>query len=448
MNSLSSPSILMICIILAVTSGCKKSLNHSSDESSLTTWGGKAHRFVDLPGYVTEFFIDNSPAGQTSPFCSGVHIGDGYILTAAHCLESYLNCAINLKDVFINVMTSSPEGQREQRLALADASGIAVHAEYLSSHKRMLHDIALIKTDLAIVELAHLPEHPPTTLHPRRASGEWWVYGVGGSFVHQSHHQQPRAHASYFGGVVSADSPADSQASGDELAQWKRAASTHPLLTEEGRAYLHHISAPEAARASSEQPSSPASSTKPSSPLPTPDHADDSAGLSTVATATVPSPYLFGKTPIAGPPDQQPEIVIYPGNSAHPDAADMICPGDSGGPLIFRPRDDQSQDILLGLISTATKHLNLRSVKDLVMHYNVAGEMLVSSSTEFTLSSDCARFSTAEQQLYREGSLFGRTAAVNVWYYRSWIESAKQSLSSGRGRPASVCSSQGAQQDL
>ena len=55
----------MICMILAITTGCKKS--GSADDSSLATWGGKAYTFVELPGYFVEFFIDHGPDSPTSP---------------------------------------------------------------------------------------------------------------------------------------------------------------------------------------------------------------------------------------------------------------------------------------------------------------------------------------------------------------------------------------------
>lgn len=427
-----------------MTSGCKDSLKKPSHDSTLATWGGKVHAFADLPGYFTEFFIDDGPNNQTLPFCSGTHIGNGYILTAAHCLDSYLSCEIDPKDIFINVIASS--GRHEQKLALADVRGIAVHAGWPTSvsSQSSIDDIALIKTDLTIANQAYLPEDPPTTLQPRLSSGEWWIYGVGGSLKHQSHHKQPRIRPSYFGGVVAADSPPHAQPSSDELAQWKQQAGTHPLLTEKGQAYLTRINTRQSGDA--ETPSRPTSSSSMPQTSP-PDHS--ALKTSSVAMEALPSHYLFDDTLTTGAPEHKPVIYIYPGHSDHPYAIDLTCSGDSGGPLVFRRlgADITSRDILLGIFSSTTKHLNIRSVTDLVMHYNLAGQMFLPESSGPTFTPECADFNTLQQRLYRELSFLQQGTAVSVWYYRSWIEAAKQSLASGHHQPLS-CAQQDTKQEL
>ena len=448
-SKLCSKSMLITCcIILALTTGCKESPQNSTSAASLAAYGGKAHTFMDLPGYFVEF-VTSDEHGRTHSFCSGSHIGDGYILTAAHCLDSFLNCEADLNNASINVIVSSSSGRREQRwLGLVEVDGIAIHAGWTPSQVGEKNgtgdDIALIKTDLPIAEQADLPEHSFDTQHPRFSSGELWFYGIGGNVESlSSHHEQPESHTTYFGGMVSIDGasvPPDQQ-----IEQWMRQAETHSLLTEKAREYLHHLRQRHTSAANKTGIASQSSSS--SLLMDITSHVDSSSdiGISTVPKTAVLSDYLFDDTAITPPTDQEPEIVIYPTNYDHPHAIDRLCHGDSGGPLIFRSGGDNStnQDILLGVASQLLGFtINIRNVKDLVLHYNHAGEKYMIGGDIITnqdlLRNDCYHMSTTEQQLISERALLSKAAAVNVWYYRPWIDAAKQSLTSGQHSPLSA----------
>ena len=162
------------------------------------------------------------------------------------------------------------------------------------------------------------------------------------------------------------------------------------------------------------------------------------------------SSYYFGDMSITPPANQKPNITIYPTKSDHPHAIDLICHGDSGGPLIFRAGGNNStnQDILLGLIS-ATQYtaMDIHSVKDLVLQFNYAGEMSKNVGGTLYIEEDmfkfnCKNLTTTEQQILRDRKFYANWVTANVWYYRPWIDAAKQSLTLGHHSPSSACSSQ------
>lgn len=430
--------ILMTGLTLSPATGCKRSPEKSPTDSALATWGGKAHAFVDLPGYFVEFFIDNG-SGKVFSFCSGAHIGGGYILTAAHCLDSYLSCQKDLNQVQVNFIHSSASGRREQKSPLADAHGIVLHAGWSSSDQTH-YDIALIKTNLRVAGQAYLTESPSLTQRSQLSSGDLWIYGIGGVFEHQSHHVRHRSLASYFGGVVSAIDPrAGAQGSSspihelgdDELI---RQIENHPLLTESGREFMKYnhgglFGTPAASSSSSPSPSPLPNPSSAGGPIP----ADD---LLTTPLPAVPSEHLFGDTFITPPTDDQsPLITTYQGSSSHPDAIDSACSGDSGGPLIFRAGSggSHSQDILIGITSTSIKSYNIKSVTDLVMLYNLTDDALVKGP--------CQDYSTELKKAIKRGLIITSQKATSTYYHRAWIEAAKQSLAQGHHHPASACPS-------
>ncbi|MCY4443623.1 MAG: hypothetical protein OXC44_02350 [Proteobacteria bacterium] len=109
----------VIAASLLMVTSCKHSKTHLPP-AQLSTYGGKEYKsFVELPPYFVELLeksknqnivlsqpnssIEKSP-DSTNPisdisinsfgYCSGSHIGNGYILTAAHCLDRLL-CTAN-----------------------------------------------------------------------------------------------------------------------------------------------------------------------------------------------------------------------------------------------------------------------------------------------------------------------------------------------------------------
>lgn len=426
--------VVMIGLTLSPATGCKRSPEKSPTDSALATWGGKAHAFVDLPGYFVEFFTDDGSA-KTHSFCSGAHIGGGYILTAAHCLDSHLSCQEDLNHVQVNFIHSSASGRREQKHPLADVHGIVLHAGWLSSSGQRHYDIALIKTGLRVVGQAYLPESPPLTQQSRISSSELWSYGTGGVFEHQSHHDQPRSRTSYFGGVVSAIDPrAGAQGSPSPLHELgddelMRQIENHPLLTEKGREFMKRHRGKEVFGTAGSGSLYPSPSPNPSStggPVP---------AVLTTPLPAVPSEHLFGDTFITPPTDDRSPLITtyYQGPSLHPDAVVSSCPGDSGGPLIFRvgSGDSHSGDILIGINSGQRNQLNINSLEDVVMLYNLGEDVFIKGG--------CQGYSTELKQAVKRGLILTLQKAVSTYYHRAWIEAAKKSLEQGHHRPALAC---------
>ncbi|MCY4380234.1 MAG: trypsin-like serine protease [Proteobacteria bacterium] len=154
---------IIITVSLFLATACKVTSNENPDQASVSTLGGKEYKqFEDLPGYFVELYYGDRD------LCGGAHIGDGYILTAAHCLE-FILCHDDLKSVFKKFglrYNSRIDGkQKETRLTGSQIEAVAMHkhfftnpdkvllpSDFLSSFDKFiqgnLHDITLIKVKL------------------------------------------------------------------------------------------------------------------------------------------------------------------------------------------------------------------------------------------------------------------------------------------------------------
>ncbi|MCY4380274.1 MAG: trypsin-like serine protease [Proteobacteria bacterium] len=201
-----SVTVMMMIVIIITACGLPTSLTHHP-----TTLSGKPYRFQDFPGYMVKIesylpsrfhqdsYTSDMLASETFS-CSGVHIGAGFILTAAHCLTRYQKKQIFNKDSieiqplnirFIWYITQSHGDQKSIKfISSHQIIASATHHQFkkLSPYG---HDIAIIKTkpfaNFPIAESAHLPTDDYTT-KSRVVS----VYGIGLSAKDQYDFQQTK----------------------------------------------------------------------------------------------------------------------------------------------------------------------------------------------------------------------------------------------------------------
>ncbi|MCY4380325.1 MAG: trypsin-like serine protease [Proteobacteria bacterium] len=202
LNPMKSCYYALITLGFLLGTSCKHS-NNSSDLTSPSTYGGKEYKsFVDLPPYFVEllFITPTSEFGA----CSAAHIGDGYILTATHCLGIFL-CSHKKSDakalgIRYNSRTSSGELQ-EQRLTYDQIEAVVMHKHYFvhpDSHiapfidatyaaRAPIHDIALIKVQTdpqaPFAGKAILPTADQAALYsPQHVRGVVYQHGIGKEF--------------------------------------------------------------------------------------------------------------------------------------------------------------------------------------------------------------------------------------------------------------------------
>ena len=217
-----------ICLCFIVSCKNSNNINTSKNHISIKTSGGKAHTFTEMPGFFVELvFADfnddvahykssentltikqspsvdlkqtstikqtgketdyNNPT-KTLTFCSGAHIGEGYILTAAHCLKGKLDRACsnyNPSNLGINFIRSD-NGTLSKQFVSFNKMQAVYHKKFASVNNSdeipiYFYDIALLRVpEIYRSNFAEIANIPNSDLYsPQKLNKAIWVYGAG-----------------------------------------------------------------------------------------------------------------------------------------------------------------------------------------------------------------------------------------------------------------------------
>ena len=179
----------------------------SSQHSRSHTLGGVGSPFREFPGYMVKIDVQIDHWSEHSTTCSGVHVGDGVILTAAHCLIHNLDQKLAptkwIPALYhfdqITYLSQREFGSPIPRHLTAGEIVMAVYHHNIPNSHPDSYDIAVIftKPKTPFDDAALLPDKDYTQ-QPRSVD----VYGVGLSFTDLYHF--PESHR-YFSGQASID---------------------------------------------------------------------------------------------------------------------------------------------------------------------------------------------------------------------------------------------------
>ena len=421
----------LVFIGLLTGTACRM-IAQSPPESTIKTHGGTELRFEELPGFVVELAYQySSPSSSLSPhqssraavdeddvlfhssypICSGSHIGGGYILTAAHCVDHFLftqdNCGgRDWERLVINILVTDSEHttRRRKTLSANDVTAIVYHRGWrlpphnhhlITAQTASLYDLALIKVDskLPFADTAHLPQ--TTDDHHNFAQftddDHVWVYGVGGYQLNLSPTNLAPAR-SYFGGlahIAKADyfqTLAFNQRIYEDPEQFKRQIlNDHRLLASANRNFQLQMTPPK----------------DPCRHGPTTSHNIFPPSLteltSYLATSTSPHSYILPFT--GGTRHDNPHEII------------SICTGDSGGPVLKALPSPTQKNVLLGVTSLSR---NKGTIAHIINYLNRRHDKYTGCAVEST-------------------STLG--IAINVWQSLPWIHAARYSIAQGHHPP-------------
>ncbi|MCY4381456.1 MAG: hypothetical protein OXC40_07820 [Proteobacteria bacterium] len=198
----------MISFSILLATSCMRP-SDSSDLGQLSTYGGKEYqKFQDLPPYFVELgTVKPSIRSADSKFhghCSAAHIGDGYILTAAQCLDNFL-CSEQkgmLESLALRYISKTESGLlQEQTVGHDKIQSVAMHKDFFfhfgqpnpkfsAGFVRFLrpyaltHDIALIKVNVdpatPFAGQASLPKKQERDFYSsQRVTGTLHLHGAG-----------------------------------------------------------------------------------------------------------------------------------------------------------------------------------------------------------------------------------------------------------------------------
>ena len=228
--------LALIIITQTLLTSCGSLSSQSSRSHAL---GGVGIPFREFPGYMVKIDVQADRwLEHVSGTCSGVHIGDGVILTAAHCLIHNLDKKpartkwtpklYNFDQ--ITYLSRRKSGALMPRHLTSGEIVMAVYHHNIPNTPPDYHDIAMIftKPKIPFGDAALLPDKDYTH-QPRPVD----VYGVGLSFTDLYHF--PESHR-YFSGQASIHVESKRNLEGSEsqshLSQFRRwlTRATTPLL--------------------------------------------------------------------------------------------------------------------------------------------------------------------------------------------------------------------------
>ena len=170
-----------------------------SEHSQSHTLGGVGTAFRDFPGYMIKIKLQIDRQTAT---CSGVHVGDGVILTASHCLIHNLDqksAQTNWKPGLYNLQQITYLSKRKSGTVMPRnlSTDEMVMTVYHHNFPHKYYDLGVIftKPKVPFGDAALLPDKDYT--HQPRAVD---VYGVGLSFTDLYH--LPDTHRYFSGGAT------------------------------------------------------------------------------------------------------------------------------------------------------------------------------------------------------------------------------------------------------
>ena len=244
MFTMSLAALLLWCSSLTVS--CRPT-TQNTNMAEVKTDGGYQSSFEELPGYFVELM--NKPAKpenlnypetvdknsfQPSPassdrrqdihdteayksFCTGTHIGSGFILTAAHCITDFVcgdSKMTELSRIGLKYNRKTRGGAQQAFQNISAIKAVVFHHGFYELQAgipapvmQLRNDLALIKTSgLDFADTARLPELSEHHLSAAQLSGKnLLVYGTGRSYAAQLMRQRLNTLGKdYFWGKVTA----------------------------------------------------------------------------------------------------------------------------------------------------------------------------------------------------------------------------------------------------
>ena len=418
-----------------------KSQETQNDQKLLTEGGVEYQNLEELPPYFVEFVSvrdesaeksdppvpgseDNPLLSDTSPllnevkqdssgdqyyysFCSGVHIGGGYILTAAHCIADYFAGCVGFSgELGLHILVKDPDSSQQVKKRLIvfnEVKNVAVHQGYFdaivakSNHTYKTdapsHDIALMRVDPLLPFAGQVSLPTDQQYSPESITSEVWIYGAGIFYAFSKNNRRRYSSSrTFFGGtaiidyapLVSYQLPSDyGRRLEEELSKTMSSQDFNRLLTVAAQQYSVADSKNKCIVNSASIPFW---------------HADDAEYYTTrqkskffESVVRVQAPEIRSSTDVVG-----------------------ICGGDSGGPVIQYSERDNTP-ILVGLM--------LRSNSG----------PIVQNRAQYVIS----RLKTSCVALGSDQDT-SRMIFANIFAYNSWISSARTLIKQGGLMPPSV----------
>ncbi|MBC5830882.1 serine protease [Vibrio metschnikovii] len=146
-----SLSIIMLGLVSV------KAISQTSDTSQENCpsriIGGQESKKEAWP-FMAAFILNNAHDSYVGQFCAGTYLGDGYVLTAAHCIEEVMVKDFHVHLGIHDLKNADTEGKR------SEVKAVYIHEQYNLPDSGNGYDIAL-------VELYDKPDLPSIDLEPQ-----------------------------------------------------------------------------------------------------------------------------------------------------------------------------------------------------------------------------------------------------------------------------------------